>query len=276
VSNGNTLTFSDTGAGARAGGDDIIFSSAVTATGFNIVNGNTVQVACFAEGTRIETENGPVAVEALTVGDRVVTTDWYSGIDAELVEGETLAVDARQVLDRPPGDPIVWIGHRTVDCERHPKPETVWPVRVSAGAFGERVPVRDLYLSPDHAIFVNGVLVPVKLLVNGTRIAWQRRPAVTYYHLELPRHAVILAEGLPVESYLDLGDRANFHQNGESIRLFSDFAARLAPEAALVWETRGAAPLVMTGEKLAVARRMVAGEAEPRAKDGVQQERITA
>ena len=65
-------------------------------------------------------------------------------------------------------EPIVWIGQRAVNCARHPKPETVWPVRVQAGAFGENVPVRDLYLSPDHAVFVNDVLVPVKLLINGT------------------------------------------------------------------------------------------------------------
>ena len=63
---------------------------------------------------------------------------------------------------------FVWIGSRTIDCNRHPKPATVWPVRVSAGAFGAGRPVRDLYLSPDHAVFVNEVLVPVKLLIEGT------------------------------------------------------------------------------------------------------------
>jgi len=65
---------------------------------------------------------------------------------------------------------------------------------------------------------------------------------------------VILAEGLPVESYLDVGDRADFHQNGETIRLFANFAARLSPETALLWETRGAARLVMAGPELAAAR----------------------
>ena len=85
-------------------------------------------------------------------------------------------------------EPVVWIGQRTVNCARHPKPETVWPVRIAPGAFGDNVPARDLYLSPDHAVFVNDVLVPVKLLVNGTSIMQIKRDRVTYYHVELPRH----------------------------------------------------------------------------------------
>ena len=64
-----------------------------------------------------------------------------------------------------------------------------------------------------------------------------KRAAVTYYHVELPQHAVILAEGLPVESYLDTGDRADFHGDGETIRLFPDFSARLAPRRS--WSSQG-------------------------------------
>jgi hypothetical protein len=136
-------------------------------------------------------------------------------------------------------------------------------VRVAAGAFGANVPVRDLYLSPDHAVFVNDVLVPVKLLANGTSIARAKRDHVRYFHVELPRHAVILAEGLMVESYLDIGDRSDFHHAGETIRLFPEFAARLTPETALLWEARGVAPLVMTGSKLTAVRRVVARQAKP-------------
>jgi hypothetical protein len=77
---------------------------------------------------------------------------------------------------------------------------------------------------------------------------------VRYFHVELQRHDMILAEGLAVESYLDTGDRANFHHGSETIRLFPEFTARLTPETALVWETRGAAKLVMVGDELEVAR----------------------
>ena len=97
----------------------------------------------------------------------------------------------------------------------------------------------------------------MKLLINGTTIAQLKRTNVTYYHVELPEHAVILAEGLPVESYLDTGDRANFTGNG-TIRLFPNFAARLTPDAARLWETKGAAPLVLAGAKLTEARQPIA------------------
>jgi hypothetical protein len=130
-------------------------------------------------------------------------------------------------------------------------------VRVQAGAFGGNVPARDLYLSPEHAVFANDVLVPVKLLINGTSITQTKRDRVRYFHVELPEHAIILAEGLPVESYLDAGDRANFQHGEETIRLFSNFATWLAPETALLWETRGAAKLVMSGDELEAARRTV-------------------
>jgi len=269
VQSGNTLDVLGT----------VAFASATLASDALTDGGIVTQVvACFAAGTRIATDAGFVAVEDLAVGDRVITAD-EPGQAATAVRPAPVAAGDRAVTDDGHGEaltgvatpaagerigrdggpcePIVWIGQRTVTCERHPRPETVWPVRVRAGAFGRNVPLRDLYLSPDHAVFVNNVLVPVKLLVNGTSIAQQRRPRVTYYHVELPRHAVILAEGLPVESYLDAGDRTNFHQDGATIRLFPDFAARLAPETASLWETRSAAPLVMTGTALEAARRLV-------------------
>jgi hypothetical protein len=148
------------------------------------------------------------------------------------------------------------IGSRSVNCARHSAPETVRPVRISANAFAQAVPERDLWLSPDHAVFVNGMLVPVKLLINGGSITQSKLGNVVYHHVELPEHAVILAEGLTVESYLDTGERANF--DGEAtIRLHPDFAARPAPDMALAWETKGAAPLVMAGAGLRAARRIV-------------------
>jgi hypothetical protein len=197
----------------------------------------TGTVACFASGTRLATPHGEVAVERLAVGDELRTVLGGSG-------------------------EIVWIGTRTVDCAHHPRPETVWPVWVAADAFGTGTPARTLYLSPDHAVYVDGVFVPVKLLVNGTTVRQVRQRLVTYYHVELPRHDVILAEGLTVESYLELGagevdGRANF-DGGETIRLFPDFGAHLAPNAVLAWEALAAAPLVVTGPELAAARATVA------------------
>lgn len=103
-------------------------------------------VPCFAAGTRIRTDRGDVAVEALHVGDRIPTVR----------AGGTL--------------PVVWIGHRRMQPSRHPRPCEVHPVRVAAGAFADFVPLRDLWLSPEHCVFLHGVLVPVGVLVNGTSI----------------------------------------------------------------------------------------------------------
>src|SRR5262249_42442732 len=107
----------------------------------------TLTVVCFAAGTLIATERGEMAVEDLHIGDRVPT-----------LVGGTL-------------EPSRWIGVRTVDCRRHPRPQCVWPVRISANAFGEGKPARPLLLSPDHAVFIDGVLIPVKYLINGRTIA---------------------------------------------------------------------------------------------------------
>ncbi|MDR3663152.1 MAG: Hint domain-containing protein, partial [Mycobacterium sp.] len=218
IVNGNTLEL--LGSGNSDLGSLVFRSKAGDAPlGATGMAAAAAQMACFATGTLIETVDGKRAVETLAVGDEVVT----------LLGG--------------PGR-IVWVGSRAVDCARHPRPEAVWPVRIAAGAFGDNVPARELFVSPDHGVFVNGVLVPAKLLINGTNIVQMKRHRIVYYHVELPEHAVILAEGLTVESYLDTGDRANFEPDGAGIRLFADFAVRLAPEAATVWETQGAAPLV--------------------------------
>jgi collagen type I/II/III/V/XI/XXIV/XXVII alpha len=187
-------------------------------------------VHCFAAGTRIATAQGEVAVEHLRVGDAV-----------------------RTVLGTPlgtPAAPIIWIGRREVDCARHPHPRRVWPVRVAAGAFGPGRPGKELFLSPDHAVYVNNVLIPIKHLINGSSIAQVPVDHVTYYHLELPRHDVLLAEGLPTESFLDLRDGAHYADRLGPTRLYPDFSARM-------WEAFGCARLIVTGPELAAARALV-------------------
>ena len=187
------------------------------------------QMACFAEGTLIDTVDGKRAVETLAVGDEVATLLGGSGR-------------------------IVWVGSRAVDCARHPRPEAVRPVRIAAGAFGERVPARDLFVSPDHAIYVDGVLIPAKHLLNGTTIRQVRRRRVVYHHIELVEHNVVLAEGLPAESYLDTGDRAKF-SGSKVIALHPDFSVR-------VLEAMGCAPVIVTGAHLAAVRERLDSRAE--------------
>ena len=190
----------------------------------SVAAGNLGLIACFAAGTRLRSEDGDVPVEAMCVGDRV--SAHFAGAFA----------------------PIVWIGRRRVDCLRHPRPNVVWPVRIVASAFGRHLPNRDLLVSPDHAVFVDGVLIPVKYLINGTTI-WQEPVAsITYLHIELPRHDVVLAEGLSVETFLDTCNGSIFANRAGTVVLHPDFGSRL-------WEAEGCAPLVIVGPALSTVRR---------------------
>jgi hypothetical protein len=91
-------------------------------------------------------------------------------------------------------------------------PLRVLPIRIEAGALGENLPARDLLLSSDHALLIGGVLIQAGALVNGTTIRRERDvPQVfTYYHVELEDHSLILAEGVPAETFVDNVDRMAF------------------------------------------------------------------
>jgi hypothetical protein len=195
----------------------------------------TAVVPCFRSGTRIGTSRGGVPVEDLRVGDLVLT------------------ISGRET-------PIAWIGRRTLDCRRHPAPERVRPIRIAAHAFGENRPKRPLQLSPDHSVFVEDVLIPIKFLVNGVTIVQVAASAVTYYHLELPSHDVVLAEGLPAESYLETGGRSAFANGGDVIQVHPDFASDEAHVAG-VWERSGYAPLLGSDGQFDRVRARLAAQA---------------
>ena len=179
---------------------------------------------CYAAGTRVLTERGEVAVEDLAEGDMVVT----------------LSGDTRSLR------PVRWIGNRRMNVRQHPQPNLVAPVRVRQHAFGENLPSRDLLLSPDHCLFVDGKLIPAKLLINDRTIVQERdTAAVHYYHVELDRHAVMFAEGLPAESYLDTGNRAMFSNAGLALMLHPDFEVNANLKC---WETDACAPLAVSAE----------------------------
>jgi hypothetical protein len=172
---------------------------------------NTFITACFASGTKLLSAHGPVAVEDLLEGDLVVTASGLS--------------------------PIRWIGHRRTDLRRHPAPHDVMPVRVAAGAIGPSQPSRDLVLSPDHAVLVDGALIPIRHLVNGSSIAQEACDHVTYWHVELAHHDIVLAEGMPCETYLDTGNRCAFESESGPVQLHPEFARA-------IWVEQGCAPIL--------------------------------
>jgi hypothetical protein len=158
------------------------------ANGYDLVGDTAVNVTCYVAGTRVLTARGEVAVEALSAGEGVVT---FSG------RGPVLK-------------PLRWVGRRQVDIAAHAEPWRVRPVRIRAGALAEGVPHRDLLVSPEHGLLLDGALVHAKTLVNGASVVQEAWDAVTYLHLDLGCHDVVLAEGALAESYLNEDGRAGF------------------------------------------------------------------
>lgn len=186
-------------------------------------------MACFAAGTGIATTRGLVPVEALHRGDRVCT-----------------------VLDGDTAD-VIWVGHRKVNCATHPNPSKVLPIRVSAHAFGRGMPATDLLLSPDHAVYVDRVLIPIRLLVNDQTVRQELTDRVAYHSIALMQHDVLLANGMPAESDFDTDDRTRFSNGGNVVALYPDFSSR-------AWRVRSCAPVVQTGPILTAIRKRLAAD----------------
>ena len=148
---------------------------------------------CFAPGTAIATPEGAVAVEALSIGDPVLTAD-----------GRTV--------------PVKWVGRQT----RAPLFQRIRMIRVAAGALADRLPLRDLVLTADHALLIDGLLINAGALVNGTTITELRDlpERVTVYHIETEAHDVILAEGTPAETFIDYAGRQAFDNYAEYVALY--------------------------------------------------------
>lgn len=141
--------------------------------------------ACFCRGTRLLTETGEVAVEQLRVGDAVVTA-------------------------RGEAKPVRWIGVGHMLVTRSNRDNTA-PIIVRANAVADGVPLRDLRLTEGHALFLDGALIPVESLVNDrTILRDERHGLVEFFHVELDEHDVLVADGMPAESYRDNGNSARF------------------------------------------------------------------
>ena len=175
-------------------------------------------VICFVSGTRIRTGRGDVCVEELQVGDRASAPD---GSEAH----------------------IKWIGRRRISAHEVQQSSDLRPTRILRDAFREGVPARDLLVSNGHSIYVEGALIPTGCLHNGATIAQEEGTAreVTYYHVELEKHGLLLSEGLATESYLDDDNRSFFSNAPEITQL-----RPVLPEELRSTRTR-CAPLVFEG-----------------------------
>ena len=149
---------------------------------------------CFAAGTQIATPKGPVPVQDLRAGDDVVT---FAGV-------------TRQVQ---------WVGHRHVHRVALQRNPNLAPVIIAKGALGDDIPHTDLTVSRHHRVLVSSkiahrmfgasaVLVSAHALtpLPGVRVDHEASE-VTYYHILLEDHDVLVANGAPAES-LYLGTQA--------------------------------------------------------------------
>ena len=176
---------------------------------------------CYCLGTLIKTGRGQKKVEKLKIGDSVMTA---SGT-------------AR---------PIKWIGRRSYNGRFVMGRKDILPICIKAGALDDNVPKRDLWISPNHAMYLDGVLIEAKDLVNGVSIVrTEHADRVEYFHIELDSHDVIIAEGAPSESFIDDDSRGMFHNACEYRELY----ANAAPAAA-----RYCAPRLDQGYELEMIR----------------------
>ena len=144
---------------------------------------------CFLHGTRIATPMGETLVETLKPGDHLLRAD--GGIST-LVRPLTGHLSGRTLRKCP----------------------KLFPVRIRAGALGAGLPRRDLWVTRQHRMLVQGPIVARMFGVPEVLVAAIKLTAlpgisvdtsykkVSYTHLLLPEHEVILAEGAPTESLL--------------------------------------------------------------------------
>jgi hypothetical protein len=175
-------------------------------------------VTSFVAGTLIRRPEGEVVVEDLQVGDLVLTS---SG-EARLVK---------------------WIGHRNIDCRAQSGASAIHPIRIAVDAFGANRPSQDLFLSPGHSIAVDlcgEVLIPAASLINGSTIAEVAVDEVSYWHVELDSHDLLLANNLPAESCLETDDRGFFEEAGAALDVVDSGAAKPRDDLCRPWRRRGA------------------------------------
>ncbi|UYH50536.1 Hint domain-containing protein [Candidatus Kirkpatrickella diaphorinae] len=153
-------------------------------------HGGTNIETCFLSGTRIKTPQGWRPVEELAPGDLVITYE----------DGAEVAA------------PVRWVGEGDVTCRADvPGDLAGYAVRIVKDAFGPGAPFEDVLVTSEHCVFVDGGLIPVRMLVNGGSIAYERElPTYRFHHFETEKHAIVSAAGLAVETYLDTGNRARF------------------------------------------------------------------
>lgn len=210
------------------------FTASTTTVSYNGSTSSALTLSCFLPGTLIRTPSGDRAVEDLEIGDEIVA--YQDGIE------EVRAV--------------TWVGRKSVSVLSNIyDDEAGYPVRILKNAVSEGVPFKDLLVTPEHCLFLDGKFVPARMLVNGRSIFYDRSISTyEYYHVETAPHSVIMADGMLTESFLDTGTSQKFRQAGKIVRI-GGCSFR-------TWEKDAAAPLAVAGETVAPVFQRLLNRAE--------------
>lgn len=179
-------------------GDKVQFEAFNDATQQSVLTTPSITMYCFYPGTMIATPSGEAAVETLAMGDMVLRQDGTAA-------------------------PVRWMGRSSVMPLFADRMKAL-PIRIHKDALDENVPSRDLLVSPDHGILVDGNLVQAGALVNDTSIIRETDvpPKFVYHHIELADHALVMAENTPAETFIDNVDRMAFDNWAEHESLYGE------------------------------------------------------
>ncbi len=159
--------------------------SAITGAEIFTLFGNTTEIMCFTRGTLIQTAQGLRPIEALRVGDAI-----------DVASGGT--------------QPVRWISSsKQRRLSANPKHR---PVRITAGALGNGLPLRDLLVSRQHRMLVRSrvaermfgapeaLVSAIKLTALPGIYVDESVEEVEYFHILFDQHEIVTAEGAASES----------------------------------------------------------------------------
>lgn len=165
------------------------------------------EVVCYLKGTLILTKDGFVPIEKIKTGQRVVTK-------GKIYKNKYVDKNANLKTE-----PIYWASKFKV-TNLNSKSR---PICIKKDALAKNFPFQDLYVSPNHAIIIDGNMVLAKYMINDNTIYQDKECTdVEYYHLETESHSTIYANGVLSESYFG-GNNRHIFENSISLRRRVDF-----------------------------------------------------
>ncbi len=181
---------------------------------------NSGNVPCFASGTLIETKDGLIPVEAIEIGQKVMTRD----------NGYRM---------------VRWVGRRDLTAADLVAEPALMPVRIRRGALGNGFPAADMLVAQQQRMLLTGVrteqyfgetevLVAAADLVGQPGIARAEVKEVSFIQIMFDAHEIILAAGAWSESFQpdDLTLRGlDSDQRAEIFTLFPELAFQCGRDA---------------------------------------------